>query len=411
MSDSTQQLTGKVLFVDDEKNILNAVRRELVDTGLDVFVAQNAEQGLRILDEEDVDIVVSDFRMAGTDGLAFLSAIRKAHPTTCRVILSGLVDQQTVIKALSTGVAGTYLPKPWAQDELQRVLRHVLLTKQAMKSKEMLEIVNSIDELPALPRVYEEFVRAVEEERSYDELARIVKRDVATSTTLLRLATSAYYNQEKSGLSVERAIVYIGTNAIKEMLLFTSLVNQRKWDKRQTAHLRDVSIHSMSVNYAMHEIYRIRFGRSLPEHFASAGITHDVGKIILLVHCPTQYNAVTTHMESNPGMGFYQSELALGFEGRTHAEFGAFFLDLWGLPASSVEACLYHHTEASSIEYPSEAFDVCRAADMLANFVARSPEAENTVPPFLIDQVDAGETARLISDLRRRAQETEGLLT
>jgi hypothetical protein len=67
---------------------------------------------------------------------------------------------------------------------------------------------------------------------------------------------------------------------------------------------------------------------TLPEHFVSAGITHDIGRIILLAHLPDTHRAVITHMRSHPEWDFYESELSLRYEGKTHAELGGYFLDL-----------------------------------------------------------------------------------
>jgi HD-like signal output (HDOD) protein len=379
----SEPFRGKILFVDDETNILRSLQREFIDTEYEIYLASSALEGTKILEAENIDIVVSDYKMPGINGIEFLRIVMKQSPATCRVILSGFVDEYSVLKALSSGLVSAYIPKPWETEALHKEINHCFLTRHILRNTEILKTVNSIENIPTLPDVYNKLVRAVEEERPYNEITLIISRDIASTTRLLRIAGSAYYHLDKD-ISVERALSYIGINALRQLVLFASLADGAQWSNARREHLQSISVHSVLVNYGLYELYKIEFERPLPEHYTSIGITHDIGKVIMLGHLSDRFEAVVACMKNHPGMDFYQSELALGFEGATHGEIGAFFLDLWGLPASSVEASLCHHGFKEREADGQPVREVCRMADMLANYVVLHPDAaKEGLPVFL----------------------------
>jgi HD-like signal output (HDOD) protein/CheY-like chemotaxis protein len=357
---------GTILFVDDEPSVLKALQREFADTDHQVFVGTNAEEGLKIMESENIDILVSDHRMPSVDGLEFLRRAKKQFPAIQRVILSGSIQSRVALKALSSGLATDYIPKPWDIGILQRKIDHLLRIRQMLKGADLLEIINSIETLPTLPAVYDEFSQAVEKERPDNELALIITNDVAFSAKLLNIAHSAFYHLDKD-LSVARALACIGNSAVKELLLITSLIGNKTLDNNRLEYLRDVSVHSGIVAYSLSEIYKIMLKKPLPERFSSIGILHDIGKIIMMEHLHDRFNAVMAYMSAHPGSDFYGSEIALGYAGTTHAEIGAFFLDMWNLPRSSIEICLYHHTYEKFDHDFHEALQACRLANMMAN--------------------------------------------
>jgi response regulator RpfG family c-di-GMP phosphodiesterase len=129
-----------VLFVDDEPNVLNAIRRTLRND-FDVHTAESGREALRILEESDpFGVVVSDCRMPEMDGIEFLKRASKVSPLAVRVMLTGNMDQETAVKAVNMGDVFKFLNKPCQGDELksvvaQAVRQHELVTAE----KELLE--------------------------------------------------------------------------------------------------------------------------------------------------------------------------------------------------------------------------------------------------------------------------------
>lgn len=112
----------KILFVDDEVNILAGFKRQLRKE-FDMETALGPEEGLRILNEHGpFAVVVSDLRMPVMDGIAFLGKVRSMYPDTVRMVLSGNADLKTAIKAVNEGNIFRFLTKPCHPDTLSKIL-------------------------------------------------------------------------------------------------------------------------------------------------------------------------------------------------------------------------------------------------------------------------------------------------
>ncbi len=111
-----------VLVVDDELRSLETLKRTL-DESFTVFTANSAEEGMAVMHNELVQIVVSDQRMPGTSGVAFLRAVRDQWPDTVRLILSGYTEAEDIITGINEAGIWQYLLKPWHPDQLLLTLQ------------------------------------------------------------------------------------------------------------------------------------------------------------------------------------------------------------------------------------------------------------------------------------------------
>ncbi len=124
MSDDVSLRDLKVLFVDDEKNILSSLRRLTVDEEYETLTASSGPEGLELLrDEEQIGLVVSDQRMPEMSGAEFLAEVRKLRPDVPRIVLTGYADIDAAMDAINKGGACRYVKKPWDNDELLQILR------------------------------------------------------------------------------------------------------------------------------------------------------------------------------------------------------------------------------------------------------------------------------------------------
>jgi len=120
-------MTGKVLLVDDDVNILAAYSRQL-RKNFEIWTASEAEQGFKVLNrEEGIAVVVSDMRMPGMDGIEFLGAVKSSFPNTTRIMLTGNADQQTAIDAVNEGNIFRFYTKPCPPETLEKAIKAGLL--------------------------------------------------------------------------------------------------------------------------------------------------------------------------------------------------------------------------------------------------------------------------------------------
>lgn len=118
-----------VLVVDDERNILRALERLMIDENFPLFTADSGEQGLAVLRScGHVGLIISDQRMPGMTGTEFLARARELAPEALRIMLTGYADIQATIDAINKGGAYRYIAKPWNDDALLQDIRDALYT-------------------------------------------------------------------------------------------------------------------------------------------------------------------------------------------------------------------------------------------------------------------------------------------
>lgn len=128
-----------VLCVDDEPNILSALRRLFRAPGYRVLIAESGAQALEILGKEQVDLVISDMRMPSMDGAQLLEQVKDRWPDVVRLLLTGYADVTSTIAAINKGQIHRYMNKPWNDDEVLLVVRESFEKKSLQREKERLE--------------------------------------------------------------------------------------------------------------------------------------------------------------------------------------------------------------------------------------------------------------------------------
>ncbi len=111
-----------VLVVDDEPEMLYSLRN-LLRHEFDVHTARSGEEGIKILQEYDIHLVMTDQRMPQMTGVELLHRMKKEHPGAMRLIFTGYADIKTVIDAINQGNVFRYITKPWDPEELVHALR------------------------------------------------------------------------------------------------------------------------------------------------------------------------------------------------------------------------------------------------------------------------------------------------
>lgn len=141
-----------LLLVDDEANILAALKRLLRRDGYQILTAEGGEQGLRQLAEQPVDVIVSDQRMPGMSGVEFLRRAKTLYPDTVRLTLSGFTELQSIIDAVNEGAIYKFLTKPWDDTLLRQHVAEAFRDKELADDNKRLqqELAHANAELEAL---------------------------------------------------------------------------------------------------------------------------------------------------------------------------------------------------------------------------------------------------------------------
>lgn len=202
--------TWTVLAVDDEPNILAALRRLFRATGWRILTAGNAQEALALLTIEPVNAVLSDMRMPGMDGVQLLEKVRLGWPHIARLLLTGQADLGSTIAAINRGGLHRYITKPWNDDELVLTLRQVAQIQRLDADKQALERLTQQqnDELKALNEGLEArvAVRTGELATANDKLKRNYLTSIKAFTALIELRGSAQVGHARQVADLARRI-------------------------------------------------------------------------------------------------------------------------------------------------------------------------------------------------------------
>ena len=156
---STDQTTTeekvRILFLDDEKSVLNALKRSLRKEGYKITLTSEPQEALRIIGEENIEIVVSDHLMPEMTGIEFFALASRLHPNVVRIMLTGQADVDLAIQAINEGQVHRFLTKPWDDGQLKFILRDAareVEVRRRVSAKEMKKTETLEDRHPTIRR-------------------------------------------------------------------------------------------------------------------------------------------------------------------------------------------------------------------------------------------------------------------
>jgi len=321
------KMNKTILFVDDEKQILRALRRLFHKSEYTILLAESGKEALELLKEEKVDMMITDMRMPEMDGHKLLLLVKDLYPDILRIALSGYTDKKIVLSALDKNLAKIYLFKPWNNDELMRVIDSLFEFEAVLKDKNLLDLISKLSNLPTIPRLYSTISEMVEAEEPIGEISKVIEGDQAIASRILRIANSAYYGS-KTG-DIKQAIMFIGLVNVKNIILSNSVYQSN--DSR-SKRMEIEFAHSSLTNRLLNDIYSKLVKKTLPNDSKSAGLLHNIGRGVLMQNFRDLYKDEETDISQE-----------LEQLGISHQQVGAYILNWWELPLPIVESAMFHH--------------------------------------------------------------------
>jgi two-component system, probable response regulator PhcQ len=131
-----------VLIVDDEPNVIASLRRALIDEAYEIYSATDGAEGLDILKQGKIKVVISDEKMPAMSGTEFLACVKDYYPDTVRIMLTGYASLEAAMKAVNKGEIYRFFSKPWNETELKLSIRAALEKYNLeAENKKLLKIV------------------------------------------------------------------------------------------------------------------------------------------------------------------------------------------------------------------------------------------------------------------------------
>ena len=348
---------NRVLFVDESTNEIARLRAAARKLGVswEIHHCMSSEIALSLASESTFDVVVVDQLMPGMDGLKLLEEFRRRIPTMIRVLVSGTFDWSAGQRVVSS--AHRFLRRPYSLEELFQTIRRALYGREILGNHHLQNLASQTDALPSLPSLYLELVRELDDQNTTTaRVGGILSKDMSMCSKMLRLVNSPFFALGHPVSKPEEAVGYLGLETVKAMVLSLQIFSMFGKVRIEQFPFEKLWNHSWFVGRLAQQLSKMEGASAAQSDLAfTAGILHDIGKLMFIAAVPDDYAKVIELQEANR---ISASEAERCVFNATHAELGAYLLGLWGLPDQIVEAIGCHHKPEESI---GEAFSVVTA--------------------------------------------------
>jgi len=332
----------RVLFVDDEPNVLQGLRRMLrrMRDEWDMDFVDSGQKGLDLVEQRPFDVVVSDMRMPGMDGAEFLTKVMERYPQMVRIVLSGQWDRETTMRCARS--AHQYLTKPCDTEALKASLARASGLRGLLDNEALKGAITRMDSLPSMPELYRQIQDEVASPgASLQKVGEIISKDVGMTAKILQLVNSAFFGFTSHVSSPDQAASLLGLEVITGLVLSVHIFSEYEDKGLSGFSLDELWRHSMATGAFARKIAKAQgLEQGVAEDAFMAGVLHDTGRLVLATNSSERYGeaGAVAQVRDIPLWEAEQEVL-----GTTHAEVGAYLLGLWGLPDAIVEALAYHH--------------------------------------------------------------------
>lgn len=273
-------------------------------------------------------------------------------------------------------------------------------------------VIENIDNLPSLPAIVAKLLQIVNSvDTSADDAAALIQRDPALTSKMIRLANSAFYGIPRSISSVNSAVVILGFNTIRSLVLSASVMKMFSGPQYQAIDKEKFWKHSivcaMSARIIVRHFMNIRMMD--PESAFCAGILHDIGKLIFNEFVYDDYMEACNYAREN-AVPLIDAETEI--LGINHAEIGKILSDKWALPLDLEYSLVYHHDPAGA-DNVTDLVATVHLADIFAHKVGAklwdeeqcSSEWEHTRDVLKISDEDYDKLLNTISENLGKSEE------
>ncbi len=238
------------------------------------------------------DVVVSDMRMPEMNGAQLLNEVARLHPQSVRVILSGFSDLEMIMDCIS----GThqFLTKPCNAETLKDVVGRALDLDAWVNNEKLKGIVSRLDTLPSMPSLYFEILKELgSPEATLENVGTTIAQDPGMTAKMLQLVNSAFFGLRRQLTDPTEAVAQLGLETIKSLVLGIHVFSEFETAGGEGISAQNLWQHSLATAATARRIaqWEHQEVRIVEESF-TAGLLHDVGRLVLIANLPEEYAVV-----------------------------------------------------------------------------------------------------------------------
>lgn len=326
----------KILFVDDEINILQALNRMLHRhrQHWDMSFCNSGEQALERLQHEAFDVLVTDIRMPKVDGSRVLFESFLYHPETLRCVLSGYAERSQTLKV--TGTAHQFLSKPCTLATVENMVLRAEQLKSRLPQLDIRRAVSRLSAVPCRPSILKQLVEELAREQpSPDLVANLIASDVGMSAKVIQLVASSFFGRSTQVYCPSEAITLLGVDLVASLLLEIGIFTPFLPDS-QTLDIDLLCGRSITAA-GVARATAVESGQDARSSNI-AYLTHfmrDIGSIVLAHQFPELYKRLNRLVDTRQAS---QQEIEKQLFGASSADVGSYLLAIWGFPQEVVDA-------------------------------------------------------------------------
>lgn len=294
----------------------------------DLESAETSDEAFKALQDQQFDILVTDFVDPGSDGMHFLVAVARTQPDCVRMVVSSNFGPVKIASGLFFG--HRYFERPCDVEDLGRLLLRLAHFRDRIGNEKIRALVGGLGSLPAPPEAFLKLQQVMSSPSvSTDEIATVIEQYPAVTAKLLQIVNSAQFGLSRKVISAAEAVNFVGLNLLRVLVLAVHAVTAYQERPGRTRLVSMLWDHSLEVAAAARQIARSqKFSAQSIERAFLAALLHDIGRIVIAGHAPEEmYRVSDVANELQIPLADAQTERL----GATFADIGAYLLALWGI--------------------------------------------------------------------------------
>lgn len=368
----------RILIADANPKAWEDLRKILGETWI-VCGAPDSSSAAAQAAQQTFEAVLAHFELPPSGAGEFLNQIRASHPKTLRFVIGSESSKEKVLDQVVGG--HQFLSYPFDRATVVNGVERVTALDFGMKSS-LRELVSRIRTFPTLPSLYFEVLNALKNPNATTaDVGAVLAKDLAMTTKLVQVLNSAYFGLSRKITDPTEAVGLLGFETVKSLIISIKLLSDYDKVKPVYFSIDTVWRHSTAVAQRAKNIALMETNNSeCAAHCYTAGLMHDLGKVILAANFDGQYQEAHALARTRQTPLW---EVERDTFGANHAEIGAYLLSLWGLTPDVVEAAAFHHHpfRATNREFsPLTAVHVANALEY------EGIEAESDLPAPMVDK-------------------------